>query len=83
MNEKWIPCEDYLPECHRNVLVTLDNGALFIGYVVLKDMEYQWRTITDEIKINVKLDKAEEEIENGKGKTFTHPSEMNAWLNSL
>ena len=30
-----------------------------------------------------KLDKAEEEIENGKGKTFTHPSEMNAWLNSL
>ena len=24
-----------------------------------------------------------EEIENGKGKTFTHPSEMNAWLNSL
>lgn len=53
MNEKWIPCEDYLPECHRNVLVTLDNGALFIGYVVLKDGEYQWRTITDEIKINV------------------------------
>ena len=30
-----------------------------------------------------KLDKAEEEIENGIGKTFTHPSEMNAWLNTL
>ena len=30
-----------------------------------------------------KLDKAEESIEQGKGKTFTHPSEMNAWLNSL
>ena len=29
------------------------------------------------------LDKAEESIEQGKGKTFTHPSEMNAWLNSL
>ena len=53
MNGTWIPCEDYLPECHRNVLVTLDNGALFIGYVVLKDGEYQWRTISDEIKINV------------------------------
>lgn len=53
MNGTWISCEDYLPECHRNVLVTLDNGALFIGYVVLKDGEYQWRTISDEIKINV------------------------------
>ena len=53
MNGTWIPCKDYLPECHRNVLVTLDNGALFIGYVVLKDGEYQWRTISDEIKINV------------------------------
>lgn len=30
-----------------------------------------------------KLDKAEKEIENGNGRTFTHPSEMNAWLNSL
>jgi len=30
-----------------------------------------------------KLDKAEESIEQGKGKTFTNPSEMNAWLNSL
>ena len=30
-----------------------------------------------------KLDEAEESIEQGKGKTFTHPSDMNAWLNSL
>ena len=30
-----------------------------------------------------KLDKAEENIANGKGKTFANPDEMNAWLNAL
>ena len=30
-----------------------------------------------------KLDKAEKSIAEGKGKTFTHPDEMNAWLNAL
>ena len=30
-----------------------------------------------------KLDKAEKSISEGKGKTFTHPDEMNAWLNAL
>ena len=40
-------------------------------------------TLMSKEEFFAKLDKAEEEIENGKGKTFTHPSEMNAWLNSL
>ena len=30
-----------------------------------------------------KLDKAEENIANGKGKTFAHPNEINTWLNAL
>ena len=30
-----------------------------------------------------KLDKAEEDIAQGKGKTFTNPDEMNTWLNAL
>ena len=50
----WIPCEDYLPESHKQVLVTLTNGSIFIGYVVCHRGNYEWRTITDEIKINVK-----------------------------
>ena len=40
-------------------------------------------TLMSEEEFFAKLDKAEESIEQGKGKTFTHPSEMNAWLNSL
>ena len=40
-------------------------------------------TLMSKEEFFAKLDKAEEEIENGKGKTFTHPSEMSAWLNSL
>ena len=40
-------------------------------------------TLMSKEEFFAKLDKAEEEIENGKGKTLTHPSEMNAWLNSL
>lgn len=30
-----------------------------------------------------RIDKAEKEIAEGKGITFTNPEEMNAWLNSL
>ena len=30
-----------------------------------------------------RVDKAEKEIAEGKGKRFTNPEEMNAWLNSL
>ena len=40
-------------------------------------------TLMSKEEFFAKLDKAEESIEQGKGKTFTHPSEMNAWLNSL
>ena len=40
-------------------------------------------TLMSKKEFFAKLDKAEESIEQGKGKTFTHPSEMNAWLNSL
>ena len=40
-------------------------------------------TVMSKEEFFAKLDKAEESIEQGKGKTFTHPSEMNAWLNSL
>ena len=40
-------------------------------------------TLMSKEEFFAKLDKAEESIEQGKGKTFTHPSEMNAWLNPL
>ena len=30
-----------------------------------------------------RVDEAREEIRQGKGKRFTNPEEMNAWLNSL
>ena len=40
-------------------------------------------TLMSKEEFFAKLDKAEESIEQGKGKTFTHPREMNAWLNSL
>ena len=40
-------------------------------------------TLMSKEEFFAKLDKAEESIEQRKGKTFTHPSEMNAWLNSL
>ena len=40
-------------------------------------------TLMSKEEFFAKLDKAEESIAQGKGKTFTHPSEMNAWLNSL
>ncbi len=40
-------------------------------------------TLMSKEEFFAKLDKAEESIEQGKGKTFTQPSEMNAWLNSL
>ena len=40
-------------------------------------------TLMSKEEFFAKLDKAEESIEQGKGKTFTHPSEMNAWLNSF
>ena len=40
-------------------------------------------TLMSKEEFFAKLDEAEESIEQGKGKTFTHPSDMNAWLNSL
>ena len=51
---EWITCKDYLHECWRNVLVTLDNGDPFIGYVIPKNGGYEWRTISDHIPIKVK-----------------------------
>ena len=40
-------------------------------------------TLMSEKEFFEKLDKAEKNIEEGKGKTFTHPDDMNAWLNAL
>lgn len=42
MKEKWIPCDDYLPECGRYVPITLANGALFVGKVELVKGTYKW-----------------------------------------
>ena len=40
-------------------------------------------TLMSEKEFFEKLDKAKKNIEEGKGKTFTHPDDMNAWLNAL
>ncbi|MBQ8443015.1 MAG: hypothetical protein IJX29_06610 [Bacteroides sp.] len=40
-------------------------------------------TLMTEEEFFAKLDKAEESIKKGKGTTFNHPDDMNAWLNAL
>ena len=40
-------------------------------------------TLMTEEEFFAKLDKAEESIKKGKGTTFNHPDDMNAWLKAL
>ena len=40
-------------------------------------------TLMSKEEFFAKLDKAEENIAHGRGKTFAHPDEMNNWLNAL
>jgi hypothetical protein len=40
-------------------------------------------TLMTKEKFFARVDEAREEIRQGKGKRFTNPEEMNAWLNSL
>ncbi len=40
-------------------------------------------TLMSKEEFFARVDKAREEIRQGKGKRFTSPEKMNAWLNSL
>ena len=45
--------------------------------------EREDHTLMTKEEFFARLDKAEKEIEDGKGITFTNRDDMNAWLNSL
>lgn len=48
---------------------------------LVKEKEYH--TLMTKEEFFARLDKAEKEIADGKGITFTNRDDMNAWLNSL
>ena len=50
---------------------------------LVKEQQQADPTLMSKEEYFEKLDKAERNISEGKGKTFTQPDEMNAWLNAL
>lgn len=50
---------------------------------LVKEQQKNDPTLMSREEFFEKLDKAEKSIDEGKGKTFSHPDEMNAWLNAL
>ena len=67
-------------------IVAEDEGLLkrVVRYVKKLAKEHQADpTLMTEEEFFAKLDRAEREIAEGKGVTFTNKEEMNAWLNSL
>lgn len=50
----WVPTTDYLPPCHQLCLVTIENGARFIGYVAIDGGNYVWKAMVPDVQINVK-----------------------------
>lgn len=52
-------------------------------YVAKLVKEKEEPTLMTKEEFFARVDEAREEIRQGKGKRFTNPEEMNAWLNSL
>lgn len=52
-------------------------------YVAKLVKEKEDPTLMTKEEFFARVDEAREEIRQGKGKRFTNPEEMNAWLNSL
>ena len=76
-------------EIFRNLAVLsesedmLARAAKYLRKLAKEQQQKTDPTLMSKEKFIEKLDKAEKSIAQGKGKTFTNPDEMNAWLNAL
>ena len=73
-------------ELLRNMSIIADDENLLrraAKYLRKLAAEKEDPTLMTKEEFFVRVDKAREEIRQGKGKRFSNPEEMNAWLNSL
>ena len=75
-------------EILRNLGVLAENEdmlARIAKYLrkLVKEQQKADSTLMSKEEFFDKLDKAEESIAQGLGKTFSNPDDMNAWLNAL
>ena len=73
-------------ELLRNMSIIAEDENLLkraIKYLRKLVAEKEDPTLMTEEEFFARIDKAEEEIAEGKGITFTNKDDMNAWLNSL
>lgn len=75
-------------EILRNLGILAENEDMLARVAkylrkLVKEQQEADPTLMSKEEYFEKLDKAEQSIAEGKGKTFTHPDEMNAWLNAL
>ena len=67
------------------IIIAEDENRLKRAVKYLRKLvaEKEDPTLMTEEEFFARIDKAEEEIAEGKGITFTNKDDMNAWLNSL
>ena len=73
-------------ELLRNMSIIADDENLLrraAKYLRKLAAEKEDPTLMTKEEFFTRVDKAREEIRQGKGKRFSNPEEMNAWLNSL
>ena len=73
-------------EMLRNMsIIAEDEGLLSRAVKYLRKLvkEKEDPTLMSKEEFFAKLERAEKQIENGEGHTFTNLEDMNAWLNSL
>ncbi len=73
-------------ELLRNMSIIAEDENLLkraVKYLRKLVAEKEDPTLMTEEEFFARIDKAEEEIAEGKGITFTNKNDMNAWLNSL
>ena len=73
-------------ELLRNMSIIAEDENLLkraVKYLLKLVAEKEDPTLMTEEEFFARIDKAEEEIAEGKGITFTNKDDMNAWLNSL
>ena len=73
-------------EMLRNMsIIAEDEGLLSRAVKYLRKLvkEKEDPTLMSKEEFFAKLERAEKQIENGEGYTFTNLEDMNAWLNSL
>ncbi len=73
-------------ELLRNMSIIADDENLLrraAKYLRKLAAEKEDPTLMTKEEFFARVDKAREEIRQGKGKRFSNPEEMNAWLNSL